>query len=257
LMLLWNAGTRIFRPANEPGWSLLRMIAGEQPAADGVQLSLIELSSELRRSDLRSSNFVGSSLSGVSFDWAKLSGARFEDSLLDTVSFRCADLRGTTFNKAILSDVAVTGAFLETADFRGVDSEIAIIVDDDPQSRRRLTGENALGYLRYHGAITKDLDAINVLRHAPVFQIVEKIAGKLLERSPRQRLGLEQRGIASQNPKFARAFVQLLETEGYVVAPSGRSEVVEITPAGRAILGGIASGRELAKPIELLITSEH
>jgi hypothetical protein len=260
LSLIWDAGNRVLRPTEEAGdnkgeWSLLKVIAGDTPAADGVQMTYIDFSAESRPTELRSSNFSGCALSYVGFDAANLSGSNFDDSLLDAVSFRFTNLSTVSFNGALLNDISITGADLQDADFTGTDPAISIILDDESRSQgpQRLVGEEALGYLRYHGAKTINLESIRVLRHAPEFLIVEKIATKLLERSPRQRLGLEQRGIAAQNPKFARAFVDLLESERYVSTPLGRTEVVEITSEGRAALGAIVAGRSLGAPIEALL----
>ncbi|MBC7441013.1 MAG: hypothetical protein H7311_00540 [Ramlibacter sp.] len=121
------------------------------------------------------------------------------------------------------------------------------------QTRSRLVGEDALGYLQLHGAKTDHVPSHRVLRWAPEYAIVEMISSKLLERSPRQRRGLEQRGIASQNLKFAKSFMQLLEAEGFVITPSARSETVEITALGRSALGAIVGGRGLNGAIEGLL----
>lgn len=255
LSLIWEAGSKLYGLEKEAAPSLLTVVAGDSPAVDGVQLNMMEISTEIRPALLKASNFSGATMSNVSFESAALDGSIFDEALLDAVNFRNSDLSGCLFRRALLIDVAVSGARLEDTDFRGADAGISIIVDldDSWKSKERLIGADALGYLQFHGALTDEVPAIHVLKHAEEFAIVDKISTKLLERSPRQRRGLEQRGIASHNSQFAREFVTLLVSEGFVVVPSGRSEVVEVTAAGRSALGSVVSGRELPESIEDLL----
>lgn len=255
LSLLWEAGQRLRNSEDDSDWNLLRVVAGSIPASDYLQAQSLEFSSEAKPAMLMSANFASGTFSGVSFEYADLRGASFSDALLDSVDFKNADLRGAVFDRALLIEVPFTGASLLGASFSGVDSGLSIVVEAEAASQphQKLEGEEALGYLSYHGAVTDSISTIKILRNAPEFAVAEKISTKLLERSPRQRRGLEQRGIASQNPKFAREFVELLIGEGFVIVPSGRSEVLEVTASGRSVLGALVAGRELDKSIEALI----
>jgi hypothetical protein len=146
----------------------------------------------------------------------------------------------------------MSGTALDNADFRGVDDNISLVIGDTSNDARseRITGDRALGYLRLNGALTKDVDPALVWCHHPLYAIVSKIAGKLIESPQRQRRGLVQRGVASQNMQFARMFVDFLESQGWVRTPGGRQDIVELTSPGRAALTSVASGDGLDHEIE-------
>jgi hypothetical protein len=254
--LLWDASQKIKQSAGGQAPNLLSIVAGNTLIADGIQLAMLELSSEAQPASYEAANFSQSTLSSVSFEYADLNHSSFTESLLDAVNFRNSNLEEASFRGALLTDVVVDGASLRQTDFRGMDPDSSVIIDagDETGARVRLSGLDALGYLRHCGAETDSVPTIKVLRHLPEFAIVEKISTKLLERSPRQRLGLEQRGIASQNSRFARRYVDLLEREGFAIVPSGRAEVLEITASGRTALGAVVGGRGLHESIEALLS---
>jgi hypothetical protein len=127
-------------------------------------------------------------------------------------------------------------------DFRGMDKESIITTRLGP-SLERLMGDEAIGFLRFCGATTDDVDAYFVLRNHPNFAIVEKIVDRLLAQSKSQYRGLTQRGEAHADPIFARDFVNFLQREKIVAMDAHR--LVSTTPYGRNVL---ATFRERKMP---------
>lgn len=257
LALAWEGINRTLR-AQKIEWSPLREIAGASLMADGIRVSGIEFSTDAYPAKLERANFTGSEISFSSFTSAELTGASFAQSLLEAVSFRDACLKQATFHGALMVDVDITGAELFGADFTGIDDMLTIIVEDDSSEvgRRSLSGRLAFGYLAFHGARADSWDSYSFWVNHPQFSIVEKICSKLLERSPRQRLGLEQRGASAQNPQFAKKFIHFLETERYVSATAGRPGLLTLTSSGRAVLNTVFEGMVMAKTFASFLERE-
>lgn len=258
LSVLYQGIDRFLRPADDPAWHPLRAVAGPRPDLAGVQLNFLVMSDETRPAQVQGVNFSHSDLSTVSLDYANLDGAKFDGAILDGVSFRSAVLDGASFKDALLADVSFSGTSLRGADFSEVDDSLSVLVGDlrTDSPRVRLSGEAALGYLNFNGALTKDIDPILVWSHHATFGIVSKIVAKFMETPQRQRRGLVQRGVASQNPQFAARFVSMLEAEGWIRTPGGRPEIVELTSTGRTALGPLASGSALHPRIEEFLVEE-
>lgn len=259
LSLLFEGVSRYLRPADDCEWHPLKAISGSPPEMSGVQMAFVTLSSEAEPASIARSIFVESELSSVGFDFADLAGSNFSGSLLDGVSFRSAVLDNAVFENAVLSDVSFSATSVVGADFSKVDDSISILVGDagSGSSRTRFTGDQALGYLNFHGATTKEIRSTLVWAHYSMFGIITKIVSKFMESPQRQRRGLVQRGVASQNPSFARRFIELLEAEGWIRTPNGRPEIVELTSTGRTVLGSVASGTSLHPRIEEFLNEEQ
>lgn len=167
---------------------------------------------------------------------------------MENISFINADLIEASFISATIIDVNFSASNLKDASFEKVShSDISILVED--QSTRgglkRILGEHALGYLQYHGAKTEVKSRTAVLCNHPKFFIVDKILEKLAEQTLRQRRGLQQRGAAQQDVRFAREFVAFLETHHVIDTPKNRKDLVEVTQSGREMLTEYEATREL------------
>ena len=141
----------------------------------------------------------------------------------------------------------MTGADVSGADFRSVgEQDIAFIVHDSTRpALQSLTGRAALGYLAFQGARTRPVDDFSRLCHHPLFPIIEKVLAKLAESSPRQRLGLEQKGASARNIPFARELVELLLSEKVVEVRGGRTDVLYLTPHGRTVCASVLEASEM------------
>lgn len=241
LSLVWDA-----LPADKPSSSRLSAVAGSPVRLDGVHLSSLNLSDAEQSQSYSSGYFRDCVLFDISFQSADLTGAVFTGSLLETVVFNDADLTGASFNDSVLVDVGLSRATLEGSSFLGVNPDLSLIVDTG-DGVRRIEGKPALGLLSYLGARVDEIEPYFVWMHHPKFSIVQKISSKIVEGGHRQRRGLEQRGAAASDPKYARAFVRHLEAANLIKTPLGRTDLVEITAAGRAELALIQAGRSLPK----------
>jgi hypothetical protein len=114
----------------------------------------------------------------------------------------------------------------------------------------RLERQAAIGYLKYKRALTDKVDSYLVYRNYPKYDIVEKICRKLNQQPLRQRRGLEQRGVAQNDVRFARSFALYLERNGLIETPGGRPDMVSTTAKGRAILSRFIATKELPPEIE-------
>ncbi|PRA78925.1 NACHT domain-containing NTPase [Microbacterium sp. MYb66] len=235
-------------PTQSGSESRLSSIAGSPVRVQGVQLASIALSTAERPSSFPSGNFRNCVLLDVTLQAAHLGGADFSGSLLEAVVFDDAELTGVTFDEAVLVDVSISRAMLDGASFLGVNSDLSLLVDTR-DGIRRVEGKSAIGLLAYLGARTDEIEPYFVWMHHPKFSIVEKISSKILEGGLRQRRGLEQRGAAAADTKYARAFVRHLETTGLIATPLGRTDLVEITSEGRTQLALIQSGRGLPEAV--------
>ena len=235
LTLLWDGLVRYFGVGSQVARSCLVSVSGQPIALDHLILTRLVLSSEVAPADLSGMNCTDSELYDIDLTGAKLQRADFSRSLLESVSFSAADLTDCSMAKTLAMDIDVSGAILTNADFRAIKSdEISILVEDteDPAARRRLEGEDALGYVRFHNAITDPLPDEVIFRHHPKFDIAKKVLEKLAEQNLRQRRGLEQRGAASKDVSFAKALVRHLSNEKLVVTPRARKDLLSVTELG-------------------------
>ena len=260
LTLLWDGLLSLSRDSDDPVRETLQLICGVSLALNGVILTRLALSRVDHPSNLSGASFSSTDLSIIDFPSANLRGADFSESTLENVNFAGADLSGSRFSASLLVDVSVVGTNLQGADFRHVNQDdISLLVEDDRATPRigRLEGQNALGYLRYQGALTDALPVSVVLRHHPKYSIMEKIIEKLAEQNLRQRRGLEQRGEARQDVPFARRFVEFLESRNWVKSPKNRKDLLEVTEAGREVFRHFAQTRDIPSAIAVFLEAER
>jgi hypothetical protein len=261
LTLLWDGGISLYHEANDPVSEYLKSICGNSLALNGVGfLSRIRMSSKNSQSDLRGANFSSSDLSRIDFSCAALNGADFSDATLDGVNFSAAELKGSRFSHSLIEDANFSEALVKDADFRGVKpGDISILVEDDysESGLTRLIGSRALGFLNYNGAATDKISESDILRNHPKFRIAEKIIEKLVEQSLRQRRGLEQRGEARQDVRFARHFVDYLESRGLIRTPGRRKDIVEVTEAGREVFRKLNQDGDIPEVIVEFLRNEN
>jgi uncharacterized protein YjbI with pentapeptide repeats len=250
--LIYDAALKNFLGKDDPVQSCLRHITGNVIAMNGVSLMRLEFANERAPANLDGANFAECELTEIGFSSASLKGAAFTNTLLENVAFDGSDLTGAHFMGATILDCIFVNAVVVDADFRGVSpKEITIVVEGERAGDLLLLdGERALGYLNYRGAITDELPRIVILANHPNFEIVEKVLEKLSESALRQRRGLEQRGAARQNVVFARKLVDELESSGFIIAPKGRKDMVEVSPKGRDMLATFLQAKTL--PNELI-----
>lgn len=253
LVLLWDGLLRAHADDGDGPEAVLRRIVGDAPAFNGVRLSRLSLPSPGVELDLTDAIFSESELDGVGLRGARLRSADFSDAILDSVDFVDADLTGARFGGAILSECDLRGADVTAADFRRIEADSSILVWGGGRRSAvvRLEGQEALGYLKYAGALTDPINPYFVAIHDKRFPIVEKIILKLAEQGLRQRRGLVQRGAARQDVPFAEEVLAHFESRGLVKAAPGRGELVEATTDGRKVFGAFIETRSLGAVGEL------
>ncbi|MBZ4372618.1 NACHT domain-containing protein [Corallococcus sp. AS-1-6] len=248
LSLLWDGALRLFATSPEPVRECLTSLAGGNLRMDTISVSRLKLSSENRPSTLNGIDFSASTLSDVDFSSCVAAGSNFSNAILENTNFSNASLLGARFNDSLLIDVDFTGTILVGADFRGADKSSTILVDPVSTTPRRLEGLASIGYLNFAGATTDEVPSYYVFQNHPGFPIIEKICRKLTE-GARQKRGLEQRGAARQNPKFASQFIKYLENTGLVEPSKGRTEQVVATERGRDVFTLLFERRELSNEL--------
>jgi hypothetical protein len=181
-----------------------------------------------------------------------MSRCNFAGAVMDGVDARYADLTDANFDNALMVDLDLTDAKVSGASFLDVDHEAtSLIVGSDGSSRpRRLVGKEAIGYLRFFGAQTNDIENYYVYSNHPKFGIVEKIISNLSRQSHRQRRGLEQRGAAHSDVPFARSFVSFLVARKLLLTPKARKDLIEPSELGRQVFQDFVVARRL--PSELV-----
>lgn len=186
----------------------------------------------------------GSLFNMVNFESLDLSGSSFESCMFDATDFTSCTLSGASFSGSIffgglIHDVNVTGA-----DFRGLDRTSEFYVFKPGSSGASLmSGDAAIGYLRYHGAITDDVGDYFIAAHHPKFPIVHKICYNISDQRKSQLLGLTQRGIAKTDPVFARDFVNFLSARSIVEV--NQHNLVSVTDDGRGQITRLIDHQEL------------
>ena len=251
LILLWDGLLPLFSGSEDPARACLSANCGRSLALNGIDLNRFRISSLEQPSDLSHGNFSESNLAAVDFSGANLSTANFTYSTLDAVSFAEVELRDARFYGSTIEDANLVGARLVGASFQGVAAnEITILVESQGDKHlRRLEGLDALGFLKYAGAVTDPLPLSAVLKHHPKFSIAEKIMEKLAEQTIRQRRGIEQRGEARRDVKFAHQFVDYLEHQNLIRVIRRRRELIEVTDHGREVFRRFKESHEIPKEI--------
>ncbi|MGT2462292.1 pentapeptide repeat-containing protein [Sinomonas atrocyanea] len=234
VVLLWDALAKVWgRECVEP----LERITGSPMVLEGLRLSRIDFARGRTEWSMMNADFRSSELSSVNFSFGLIVDTKFSSALLDGISFRHAALQGCNFDSAALLEVDLSDANMKSCSFKGLDSDSTIIVNQE-----RLNGPAAIGYLRYLGCETDNVDDIYIWRNSSYYPIVEKIASKLLERPQRQRLGLTQKGASAFNPTIAEHFIRSMERAGHVRPQGGRTDIVELLPSGRTVFGNLTTG---------------
>jgi hypothetical protein len=189
-------------------------------------------------------NAAGSTITEVNFGNIDLSNSKFDGAILDTVLFSEATLDGCSFKGALLFECDLSNASVVGADFTDIDRDSNVIVSRDGGSEV-LSGQSALGYLKFHGAVTSPVEDIHVFLNHPLFSILGKIAEKVSEQKHSQLRGLTQRGESRADPPFARALILKMVSWGWMTI--GRNDLVSATPEGRPILARIAAYESLPR----------
>jgi hypothetical protein len=203
------------------------------------------MSSSERPANLSNATFAGAMLWDVDLSYSICESTDFSRACLDGVSFVDADLTSAVFQQCILFEIDVSRAELTDADFQNVDSDIRILVDG-----LVMDGFAALGYLAFHGAKVDQIPSIWKWVHSPKFDILDKIARKLLEQGQRQILGLTQKGAAREDPEFARRLLEVFLKEKWVESVRGRKDRAMCTELGRQVLSGVIKREALPKALE-------
>lgn len=251
LALLWDGMVRLYPKAQNQRETCLKAISGEPPQLTEVILSQMELSSETHPASLENSDFLGSHLSDVNLSGADLTGADFSNATLESVNFENANLRAASFRNSFIMDSDFSGSIVQDADFTGVDPDaISILLEfEKPPGKELLYGLEALGYLKFEGAKTQELQPIYVLQHHPAFLVVDKILEKLAQQSLRQRRGLEQRGAAHHDVSLAKDFVNHLENSGLLFKPKNRKDLVQVSDRGRKVFSKYAGEKDFSEEL--------
>lgn len=260
LNLLWDGLIQMFSSEADPSRACLNQIAGNPPQLEYIQLSRMSLSSELKPADLTGSNFSHSTISELNFHGANLQSANFSYATLENIIFTDTNIEKTSFANAFLIDVDFSGAELTGAIFSGIKpSDISILIEsENPLIRKRLEAADALGYLKFRGALTDEVKRIHIIKNDPSWPIVDKIIEKLAESTFRQRRGLEQRGVARQNVPLAQKFMHHLEKNGLILKPKRyRIELIAVTERGREVFNSYQKAQEVSDEIMSFFDQEQ
>lgn len=237
--LLWDALLYSCKDEVSPHGTALSALTRGAFKFTGLSLRRLVLSEVSVPLSMVTADFRDCELSEVDFSGAALSGVDFTGGALDSCVFIDADVAGASFKRAIIIDCNLTGAQVKGADFREISlSDISIVEEGGGLDGRVsfLSGQAALGYLRFCGAMTDDVPFYWIVRNHPKFPIIAKICSKLTEQRNRQRRGLVQRGVANADPVLADELISAFENLGWV-AESGARGLVGITELGRDELG--------------------
>ncbi len=181
LSFLWEGIIAAFSEASDPRHDALVAITGRPISLANSALNRLTLSTDDSPTDLADASFAHSSLQAVDLSGADLRHTDFSNSVLEAVRFTRAHLTGARSVKSLLVDVDVwvrnlrepiSGGLLRHHFHTRRESQASDSTGD-------LEGPAALGYLRFHGALTMDIPAIHVVCNDPRFGIVEKILRKI------------------------------------------------------------------------------
>jgi len=255
LTLLWDGILTLFSGERDPIRACLVALCGKRVTLDGISIKRLVISTESKPTSLADCTFRGSELSSVDFTAANCQNVDFSEGVLENVTFRAADLSKASFRGCLLFDINVSGAELEGCDFRGIDSESSILTESitNPEGISRFTGMQALGYLKCHGAVTDPVPNRHVYSHFPKFSIIEKICSVMSSQSVHQRVGLEKRGTAQMDPRFATEFVEYLAKHKLAQTKKNRPGMVWTTALGRQVFAQFCEEEEIPPIIESFI----
>lgn len=238
----------MYAKSEDPSRETLLFLTHNQRDCSGLSIGRIQFSSQTKPADLASFDFSNSMVSSSSFSCARLADSIFCNSIMDAVDFSYATLANCSFRDCLLNEVDLRGTELAGADFKGVDLSSTVLVERDGVVTR-LQGQELLGYIQFYGGRTDDVPQFFVFYNHPKFPIMEKICRKLAEQSIRQRLGLEQKGVAQQDPVFARQLLAFVEKTGWIKSVKARSGLVQVTPSGREAFMQLADAQQLPREL--------
>ena len=250
--LVWDALIQLYSDNEDSTQKCLKSICSGPIDLSNLEINRISFSSAMKPANIECALFSGSTMLSINFANANARSADFSAALLDGVSFSEASLDDANFKSAFIVDADFSGASLERANFTGIEQgDISIVVDSENLSgiKSHLEGLDALGYLKFNGALTKSIPTYFELKHHPKFPIVEKIIEKLRENTIRQRRGLEQRGAARQDIRFSREFMSHMENIDLIKTPKNRKDIVEVTEKGRGIFGDFLAKHDVPEDI--------
>lgn len=252
LSLMWDSAIKVFHQSDDPVRDFLVAISGEAISLDGISLKRINFSIDNRPAMLKNISIKGGEISEVNFSYCDLSGANFSDAIIESVNFTNSNLASSRFSGSIIDNINISGSVLNGADFTGVDSSMSIVVDDDNSKKvkSRLEGIDAIGYLRFKGAITSDIPKYFIYQHSPKFVVIQKICEVMFDHSIHQRIGLEQRGRAALDPALANKFVEHLIKCGIATTKGSRPGMIWTSPRGREVFGKFCNEKEICTEIE-------
>jgi hypothetical protein len=114
------------------------------------------------------------SFSEVRFSQLNLTRSSFDGSVFDGVIFDKCSLTDTSFSGCFLHVCEFIAVSLKGADFRNLDPDTNFAIRQDG-GVQAVSGQAAIGYLRYMGAQTDDVDPYFVWHNHPKFPIILKI----------------------------------------------------------------------------------
>lgn len=252
LTLVWDALIQLHSDNEDAVRMCLLDICSGPIDLSNLDINRITFSSAMKPTDISQAVFSGCTMLSVVFSNANVRGADFSSACLDGVSFSEASLDNASFRSAFIVDVDFSGATLKGADFTGIEQrDISIVVDNEDVygPKVQLEGLDALGYLKFNGALTEKVPTYFELRYHPKFAIVEKIVEKLRENTMRQRRGLEQRGAARQDTNFSREFTNYIEKIGLIKTPKNRKDLVEVSEKGREVFADFLEKHDVPEEI--------
>lgn len=214
----------------------------------GASFSNVEISKESTSSDRLQIDAENSSFTESSFNSLDLENSNFSSSTLDRVDFTNCNLNSCSFSESLIFECNLTGASFDQTNFKGIDREVNFITHSPSGNPIILNGERAIGYLKYHGAITDHIAPYYELEHHPKFPIILKICENITEQRKSQLRGLTQRGSAQSDPRFARAFVEHLTNINFITVD--QNDLVSATADGRKELPRLVEHKTLPEEIE-------
>lgn len=225
----------------------LKEICGDQASGrvdlSDIMLSRVEVTGEKtgQRIILSAS---GTLFNQVNFESLDLSGSSFESCIFDATDFVSCRLSGASFAGSIFFGGLMHEVDFSGVDFRGLDRASEFYIFKPGMSVSSLiSGESAIGYLKYHGAITDNVEDYFVATNHPKFSIVYKICYNISDQRKSQLLGLTQRGVAKSDPVFSRSFVDFLGARGLVEV--NNHNLVSVTDGGRGQITRLIDHQEL------------
>jgi len=193
----------------------------------------------------------GSTLTEVVFRGIDMTGSNFENATFDRCSFIDCNLNFSNFRSTLIFENNFNRVEVEGCDFSFLDNDSNIVAANSEGEPILLSGRGAIGFFKYHGAKTDDVDSYYELQHHPRFAIIQKICERISEQHKSQLRGLTQRGAAQVDPPFAREFMKCLVKAGLVDIDG--NDLVSATAEGRRELPRLISHDELPEEIAIFL----